>query len=115
MIAHAFFRLESEGTIALTILLAYFVPQPFDWWQWWYWILIGLVAEALIIYTSLSDVDTGAQVVADMLREEFNPAAIQNPKYRAEVQRALDYRTRIEDLIRHSEAGILRQHLQEST
>ncbi len=115
MIGHAFFRLESAGTIALTILLAYFVQQPFDWWQWWYWLILGLVAEGLIIYTSLSDVDTGAQVVSDMLREEFNPAAIKNQKYRAEVQRALDYRTRIEELIRHSEAGALRQHLQEST
>jgi hypothetical protein len=133
MLAHAFFRLESAGTIALTILLSYFAPQPFDWWQWWYWLVIGGVAEALIIYTSLSDVDTGAQVVADMLREEYNPGAIKSKKYRAAVERALDYRTRIEDLIRHSddarsgslpeanlrerasEAGILHQHLQEST
>ena len=115
MIAHAFFRLESAGTIALTILLAYFVPQPFDWWQWWYWLVIGAVAEALIIYTSLNDVDTGAQVVADMLRQEFNPATIQSQKYRAEVERALDYRARIQDLIRHSEPGVLQDHLQQST
>ncbi len=115
MIAHAFFRLESAGTIALTILLVYFVPQPFDWWQWWYWALIGVVAEALIVYTSLSDVDTGAQVVSDMLREQFNPASIKSQKYRDAVTRALDYRTRIEELIRHSEAGALRQHLTEST
>ncbi len=114
MIAHAFFRLESAGTIALTILLSYFV-QPFDWWQWWYWLVIGVIAEALIIYTSLSDVDTGAQVVSDMLRQEFNPATLRSKKYRAAVERALNYRARIEDLIRHSEVGMLQQHLQEST
>ncbi len=115
ILAHAFFRLESAATIALTILLAYFVPRPFEWWQWWYWLLIGAVAEALIIYTSVQDVETGAQVIAEMLREEFNPAMIKTPKLRAAVQRALDYRSRIEALIRQSQAGVLREHLQDST
>ncbi len=115
IITHAIFRFESAATIALTILLAYFVPRPFEWWQWWYWLVIGAIAEALIIYTSIQDVDTGAQVVSDMLREEFNPATIKTQKLRAAVERALDYRKRIEETIRKSEAGILQSHLQEST
>lgn len=115
MFAHAFFRLESAGTVALTILLIYFVPQPFPWWQWWFWLVIALVAEALIVYTSVSDEDTGAQVVADMLREQYDPAHIHSPKYRAAVERALDYRTRIQDVIRRSERGVLQAHLKEST
>ncbi len=115
IITYAIFRFESAATIALTILLAFFVQHPFDWWQWWYWLIIGAVAEALIIWSSIGDVNTGAQVVAEMFREEFNPGAIKNQKYRAAVQRALDYRTRIEDMIRKSEAGILRDHLQSST
>ena len=115
ILSYALFRFESAATIALTILLAYFVPRPFDWWQWWYWLVIGLVAEALIVWSSIGDVNTGAQVVADMFRQEFNPALIKSNKYRAEVQRALDYRTRIEAQIRASEAGILRDHLQDST
>lgn len=114
IITHAIFRFESAATIALTILLAYFVPRPFEWWQWWYWLVIGAIAEALIIYTSIQDVDTGAQVVSDMLREEFNPATIKTQKLRAAVERALDYRKRIEETIRKSEAGILQSHLQES-
>lgn len=115
ILSYAFFRWESAVTIALVILLAYFVPHPFEWFQWWYWIVIGLVAEALIVYTSIGDVDTGARVVADMFREEFNPSIIKTNKYRAEVERALDYRTRIERMIAQSERGMLRQHLQEST
>ena len=115
ILTHALFRFESAATIALTILLAYFVPRPFEWWQWWYWLVIGAVAEIAIIVTSLQDANTGAQVVAEMLREEFNPTAIKTPKLRAAVQRALDYRARIEELIRQSEAGVLRDHLQDST
>ncbi|MBM3130028.1 MAG: hypothetical protein FJ009_15575 [Chloroflexi bacterium] len=115
ILTHAFFRFESAATIALTILLAYFVPRPFEWWQWWYWLVIGVVAETLIIVTSLQDANTGAQVVAEMLREEYNPAAIKTPKLRAAVQRALDYRHRIETTISQSEAGVLRDHLKNST
>ncbi len=115
ILAYAIFRWESAATIAFTILLAYFVPRPFEWFQWWYWLVIGLVAELLIIWSSIGDVNTGAQVVADMFRQEFNPGAIKSQKYRALVERALDYRTRIEEMIRKSEAGILRDHLQSST
>ena len=115
ILTYAFFRWESALTIALVILLAYFVQRPFDWWQWWYWLVIGAVAEVLIVITSIGDVDTGARVVANMLREEFNPATIKSQKYRAEVERALDYRNRIEAVIRKSGPGILQQHLQEST
>ncbi|MBI3732523.1 MAG: hypothetical protein HY259_03585 [Chloroflexi bacterium] len=115
ILAYAIFRWESAGTIALTILLAYFVPQPFAWWRWWYWLLIGVAAEALIIVTSVGDVNTGARVVSDLFRQEFDPSSIASPKYRAEVERALEYRRRTEELIRQSEAGVLQQHLQEST
>ena len=115
ILTYALFRWESAATIALTILLAYFVPRPFDWWQWWYWLVIGALAEVLIIVTSIQDVNTGAQVVAEMFREEFNPATVKTQKLRAAVQRALDYRNRIEELIRQSEAGVLRDHLKDST
>jgi hypothetical protein len=115
ILSYAIFRWESAATIALTILLVYFLPRPFDGWQWWYWLVIGVIAEALIIWSSIGDVNTGAQVVADMFRQEFNPLTIQSQKYRAAVQRALDYRTRIEEMIRQSEAGVLQSHLQEST
>jgi hypothetical protein len=115
ILAYAIFRWESAAIVALVILLAYFMPRPFDWWQWWYWIVFGIIAEALIIYSSISDIDTGARVVADMFREEFNPATIKSKRYRAEVERALDYRTRIESLIRQSERGVMMQHLQDST
>ncbi len=115
ILSYAIFRWESAVIIALVILLAFFMPRPFEWWQWWFWIVFGVIAEALIIYSSISDIDTGAQVVADMFRQEFNPSTILSKNYRSEVERALDYRTRIEDLIRKSEPGVMQQHLQDST
>jgi hypothetical protein len=115
ILTYAIFRFESAATIALTVLLAYFVPQWVPSLQWWYFVVGGVIAEVLIVWSSIGDVNTGAQVVADMFRQEFNPGTIKSSKYRAKVERALDYRTRIEEMIRKSEAGILRDHLQSST
>jgi len=113
MLSFAIFRLESALTIAVTIILVFLFPQPFPWWRWWYWLIIGVVAEALIIYTSLSDPGLAQKVVADMLRGEFSTRELRSGKYRDKVEKALEYRERIEGLIRQSRQGVLRDHLQE--
>jgi hypothetical protein len=113
MLSFAIFRLESALTIAVTIILVFLFPSPFPWWQWWYWLIIGVVAEALIIYTSLSDPALAQRVVSDMLRGEFNARELRSSKYRDKVEKALEYRERIEGVIRQSRQGVLRDHLQE--
>ena len=113
MLSFAIFRLESALTIAVTIILVFLFPSPFPWWRWWYWLVIGVVAEALIIYTSLTDPALARKVVSDMLRGEFNPRELRSVKYRDKVAKALEYRERIEGLIRQSRQGVLRSHLEE--
>jgi len=115
MLSHAFFRLESALTIALTIVLIFLYPAPFYWWQWWYWLILGLIGEALIVVSSLSDSATAAQVVADMLRESCNPAEIHNEGLRRQLERALEYRRRMADALAKSPAGPMREHLQDTT
>lgn len=115
IIAHAFYRLESALTIALTILLAFFVPRPFDWWRWWYWVILGIAAEALIVYTSITDPRTGQKVVAAMLRERYDPGAIKTRAYRDKVRQALTYRDQIEGIVTQMPGGVLRDHLLDST
>ena len=113
MLSFAIFRLESALTIAVTIILVFLFPSPFPWWQWWYWLIIGVAAEALIIYTSISDPALAQKVVADMLRGEFNARELRSAKYRDKVGKALEYRERIEGVIRQSRQGVLRSHLEE--
>jgi hypothetical protein len=115
IIAHAFFRLESALTIALTLILVFLFPQPFPWWQWWYWLVLGAVGETLVLYTSVTDEMTGQRVVSDMLRQQFNPGDIRSPEYRQRVEKALDYRQRIEEHVRSTQTGLLRDHLLDTT
>jgi hypothetical protein len=114
MVANAFFRWESAATIALVILLAFFLPKPFPGWQWWFWLIGGALAEAAIIYTSLTDPEFGHRVVADMLREEFNPVVIQNQTYRGYLEKALEYRERIEAVVAQRRRGALQEHVRET-
>jgi len=115
IVAHAFFRLESALTIALTIILVALFPQPFPWWQWWYWLVLGVIGEALLVYTSITDEMTSRRVVADLLRQEFNPGEIHSVEYRQRVEKALEYRQRIEQHVRSADAGVLRNHLVDTT
>jgi uncharacterized protein CbrC (UPF0167 family) len=115
MLTYALFRWESAVVIALTIILTALYNQPFPWWPGWGWPAIGLVAEALIIVTSVTDVRTGEQVVADMFRQEFNPDAIRDRDLRSQLERALEYRARVESLVRGQPAGVLRDRLEATT
>jgi NADH-quinone oxidoreductase subunit J len=76
---------------------------------------LGLAGEILVVYTSITDETTGRQVVSDLLRQEFNPREIQSPQLRQRVEKALDYRQRIEEHVRRSDTGILRDHLRDTT
>jgi hypothetical protein len=115
MLSHAFFRWESAFTIALTIILVFLFSKPFPWWQGWYWLILGGVAEALIIWTSLSDVETGQKVVAEMFRQKFDIRALRDKTLQERLEKALEYRHRIDTLVQHSEAGVLREHLRDTT
>lgn len=115
IIANAFLRIESALTICLTILLLVFAPHPFLWWRWWFWLVLGGLSELLIVVTSLTDPATAAKVVAMMLRERFDPSQIKTRSYRDLVEKALSYRQQIEKLIASSPAGVLRDHLYDST
>ncbi len=115
IIQHAFLRWESAVVIAGTILLSFFLPHAFPWWPWWGWPALGLIAEGLITYTSVTDPETGQQVVAEMLRQQFNPRALRTPQVREWMERALEYREQIEGAIRQRRDGVLQAHLQETT
>jgi hypothetical protein len=114
MLTTAFFRWESAATIALVILLAFFLPKPFPGWKWWFWLIGGALAEGAILYTSLTDPEFGRQVVADMLREEFDLSVLRDEKYRVYLEKALEYRESIEEVVARRRRGVLREHVQET-
>jgi len=114
MIGYAFFRWESAVTVAGTILLFFLYPQPFPWWRPWYWLILGGLAEAALVIASITDPEIGRRVVQDLFRERFNPRQIKDQELRGQMEKALDYRRRIEEKVLGTRAGVLREHLLDS-
>jgi hypothetical protein len=119
LLSYAIVRPESAVVLGLTIVLGglslIFRWQPFPFWRWWYWLILGLLAEVGIVYTTLTDQSAGALVMRDLFRQEYNSREIRDPKLRRQLERALDYRDRIEEVIQKSETGIMREHLLDTT
>jgi hypothetical protein len=112
LLQYAFFRWESAVILALTIVLTFLLPRPFFWWPRFGWPLLGLCAVALLIYSSLTDAETNAQVLLNVFQEQFNPRAIRDQGLRTKVTSALEYQRRIETQIRQQPAGVIRDRLE---
>lgn len=100
-VQYAIFRWESATVLAGTLLLTALLPSPFPWWPIWAWPLSGVVALAAVVYSSLTDPETSAKVLWQLLRQERNPELIEDAQLRERVEVAFTYQRRIEaDVLR---------------
>jgi hypothetical protein len=114
ILQYAFFRLESAIVVAGTILLTVFLSRPFPWWPIWGWPLLGLLGLSAIVYSSLKDAETNAEILRNLLRERFDPQRIQNEDLQADMRSALEYQQGIETQIRGQRTGVLRDRLEDT-
>lgn len=114
LIQYAFFRIESAVIIALALVLTFVYPRPFIWWPRYGWLLLGVVALGVIIYSSLTDAEANAEILLSVFQEQFNPRAIADQELRKKVESALEYQRRIEAQIRQQGAGLIRDRLNDT-
>jgi hypothetical protein len=118
ILTRSVYRWESAVIIALTMVMSLLtltgvIPALFGIVQWWFWILLGTLGEAALVWSSLKDPEFRARAVAEMFREKFNARAIKSKKLRSRVEKALEYRDRIDEVIGTSREGVLREHLKD--
>jgi hypothetical protein len=123
ILQYAFFRPESAlvlaGTIVLTALsiLAGSLSDPgliveaFASIPWFAWFLGGLLGEAAIVYSSLTDAEAHARVVAAMLEDEFQPARLQSKDLQEQVREAFQYRSLITGALQERRDSVLKDQL----
>jgi hypothetical protein len=109
----AVYRWESAAIIALTLILLFLIPQPLPFWQPWFWLVLGALGEIGLVWSSIRDPEFRAKAVAEMFREKFKPQQIKNQGLRQRVERALEYRDRMDEVIAKSSEGIMRQHMED--
>ncbi len=111
ILQESFVRWESAVVIALTLLLAVFMPRYVPFIRPWMWLIGGLVAEIALVLTSLKDPEFGRKVVANLLKHEFQPERLRDRRLQEHINNALDYRSRIEKTIREREDTVLKNEL----
>jgi hypothetical protein len=115
LLQHSFLRWESAVVISLSVLLAFFDAQfGIDLVPTWAWLAGGLVGEAALIYSSLTDPEYGRRVVANLLQDEFRPDRLADKRLQEQVNEALDYRSRITAAIRERRDTVLRDNLSQT-
>jgi len=113
LLTRAVYRWESAAIIGLTLILAAFVPHPLPFWQPWFWFVLGGLGEVGLVWTSLVDPEFRAKAVAEMFRAKFQSRSVRDPGLRKQVEKAQEYRDRIDQGINKSREGALRDHLQD--
>lgn len=101
--SYAFFRFESAVTIAATIILTGLSMANVAWLpgQWWMWLLGGLVAESLLIYSTVTDQKALNDIHSKLLGQQFDLSSLRNKTVRERVAKALEYYQQIMQALQH--------------
>ncbi len=113
ILVRAIYRWESAAIIGLMLVLFFLFPTPLPFWQPWFWLVLGALGEIGLVWSSLKDPEFRAKAVAEIFREKFNAREIKDDELRGRVEKALEYRDRIDAGISKSRAGVLRDHLRD--
>ena len=95
------YRWENAAVISITLLLSVFdgLFDMIPFIPWWGWLVGGALGGGALFYSSLTDPQTAAQAVSEMLRDDFRPERLRDKKLQAKVDEALNYHTRIAQTI----------------
>lgn len=119
---HALLRWESAVIIALTLVIFAFLALlslapgssfPFVWAL--VALGIGLLTEATVFYSSITDEEENAQVVANLLRDQYKPKHLRSRKRKAQLNKALEYQALIISTVQRTREGVLRGRLARAT
>lgn len=117
LLSAAFFRWESATTLAAAIILTVLLPDPFHGqlpiWSRWSWVILGSLAELLILVTALRDPNAQAQVTQALIEEQFPLDKLVDVDIRQYVADALRHRKQMESLIVRIRTKALRDGLRE--
>lgn len=113
IVSNALFRWETAVTLALTAILFLFVPEPFPFWEPWFWLVGGAIAEGALVLSALTDPEAAQEAVAREFESKYDLGQIRNPVSRQRIQRALEYRRNMLTLARRH-SGAMKTHLMQT-
>ena len=96
---------QSLLTVLITAVLFVAVPTPFAWWQSWFWLVLGAIAEVALIVSKVTDPEAAQAAVEREFTEQYDLREIRNQVSRKRLEDAIEYRRSMVKLAsRHSGA-----------
>ncbi|MCY3833827.1 MAG: hypothetical protein OXG85_12490 [Chloroflexi bacterium] len=95
LLANALLRWETLVTLMVTAILFLFVGDvslPFMEWQPWYWLILGGLAETVLVASTLTDPEATEQALAEDFEREYDLRNIRNRISRERLRDAFEYR-----------------------
>lgn len=95
LLANALLRWETLVTLMVTAILFLFVRDvslPFMEWQPWFWLVLGGLAEGVLIASTLTDPEATEQALAEDFEREYDLRNIRNRVSRERLRDAFEYR-----------------------
>ena len=95
LLASALLRWETLVTLMVTAILFLFVQDvslPFMEWQPWFWLVLGGLAETVLVASTLTDPEATEQALAEDFEREYDLRNIRNRTSRERLRDAFEYR-----------------------
>lgn len=115
LLKNAVFRLESALMVGGAILASVFLPNLIGWIPWWAWPVLGVIGEAAIIWSSLTDKAEQQKVIESLFREKYSTAGFRDRNLRDKLNEAEQYRQRIQTVVDQQRSGLLRDRMKGTT
>ncbi len=109
LFANALLRWETLVTLMITAILFIFVQDvslPFMEWQPWYWLVLGGLAETVLVASTLTDPEATEQALAEDFEREYDLRNIRNRVSRERLRDAFEYRRNMLKLVDASRAAM---------
>ena len=109
VLANALLRWETLVTLMVTAILFLFVRDvnlPMLEWQPWFWLVLGGLAETVLIASTLTDPEATEQALAEDFEREYDLRNIRNRVSRERLRDAFEYRRNMMKLADRSKGSM---------
>jgi flagellar motor component MotA len=113
MLRKSIFSWQVLVTVVFTLLLFTAGPQPFEFWEPFFWLIAGGVTIGAFVLSNLNDPSMANEAMASLFEQQFDISQIKNRVSQQRLRDAIEYRENMAMLASRAE-GAMRLQLQQT-
>lgn len=116
LMMNALLSWQSLVTLMVTMILFLFVGDISVMgieWQPWFWLVLGGLAEAALVFSTVTDPEEAQAIMAREFERQYDLSAIRSSASREHLRKALEYRRNMLSLVKRHQ-GSMKVHLRQT-